>query len=282
MNGLQESKKRAGLRARWFTTGLIGLGLALLTLAPSPLVSGTLAEFFGTPHYLPVVMLEATLTPTSTATPTATRTPTVTPSPTVTQTPVPSGLARNGSFETADNGTGSGTAFWAPWWVEIPKPCPSGCYDYAYRPNSFNRECLSTGAASIFIYSGDCSLRVLNNWDPWWGGVFETVSVASGQRLRLSAYGRAWTSSQAFPAPSDTTVSVEMRVGIEPNGNCNPLSGSVVWSSIIVPHNTWQQATVEANAGGGTVCLILSTDYRGDSRFNMASFWDAVNLSTVP
>lgn len=268
--------------------GMIVLVALVVWLAPSPIVSDTLAQIFGTPNYLPVVMREATVTPTTTSTPTATstatQTSTVTPTPTQTATPFPSGMARNGGFEISDNGTGSGTAFWAPWWVEIAKPCTNcGNYNYAYKPNSFNRECLSTGAASIFIYSGDCSLRVLNNWDPWWAGVKDQVSVTAGQRLRLTAYGRAWASSLAFPAPSDTTVTVEMRIGIDPNGNCDPLAGSVIWSSVIVPHNTWQQATVDATAGaGGKVCLFLSTDYRGDSRFNMASFWDAVVLSPAP
>ncbi len=111
----------------------------------------------------------------------------------------------------------------------------------------------------------------------------DQVSVTAGQRVRLTAYGRAWTAANFYPAPSDTTVTVEMKIGIDPSGNCDPLAPSVVWSSIIVPHNTWQQASVEAVAGaGGKVCLFLNTDYRGDSRQFMASFWDSVVLSNVP
>ena len=278
--------------ARGVLAGAIVIVAALFWLAPTPIVSETLAQILGTPHYLPVVMLEATKTPTATLTSTPTPTATITPTPS--NTPHPSGLAQNGGFESSDGGTGTGAANWCRWWVEIPKPCAdvNSCpnfYTYAYKPDDFNRECLSSGAATAFILSGNCSFRVINGWNPYWAGAHQSLTVGSGRRIRLSAYGRAWASNNFFPAPSDVSVSVEMRVGIEPNGNCDPWSSSMIWSGAIVPHDTWQQASVEANAGsGGAVCLMLSTDYRGGgagdnpSRQFMASFWDAVNVATVP
>ncbi len=273
MPEMHTPKTSTQIVARWILGGMLAFGALLAWLAPSAVVGDTLAQIFGTPNYLPIIMREATHTPS--ATPTAT----ITPTPTATF--VPSGLALNGNFEAADNGTGSGVAAWSPWWAEIAKP-PSG-YDYAYKPNSFNRECKSGGAAADFVYAGDCSVRVLNNWDPWWAGIRQSVSVTPGQKLRLTAYGRAWASALFYPNPSDTTVSVEMRVGIAPSGNCDPFAGGIVWSGVIVPHNGWQQASVETNAGsGGVVCLFLSTDYRGDSRQFMASFWDSVYLAAVP
>ncbi len=270
-------------RLKGVARGLLVGGIALLAmlawLAPTPIVSDTLAQIFGTPQYLPVIMLEATHTPTVTPTPTATSTPTRTP--TVTPTPFPSGMARNGGFEIADNNTGSGVAFWQPWWAEIPKS--GNNFNYAYKPNSFNRECLSTGAASAFIYSGDCSLRILNNWDPWWAGVKDQVSVTAGQRYRLTGFGRVWISNDFYPAPSDPIWPVSMKIGIDPNGNCDQYAASVIWSGSMAPHNTWQQASVEAVAGSsGKLCLFLSTDYRGSSRQFMASFWDSVVMSAVP
>lgn len=259
---------------------IAGLGVGLASLLPGRSLADSVMQWLGTPIFMPAVYLQPTNTPTATLTPTVTPTPTATA--TATQTRVPAGQLTNGGFDTRDGGSNAGTQGWTAWWAEIQKP-GGGSFDYAYKPNSFNAECRSTGAAADFVYNGDCSQRVLNNWDPWWGGVYQQVTVTAGQRYRLSAYGRAWASSQSFPAPSDTTVQVRMRVGIEPSGTCNPFASTVVWSSTITPHNAWQSTNVTAQAGdGGRVCVFLSTDYRGDSRFNLASFWDAASLELAP
>ncbi len=259
---------------------VLGLGVGLLAFVPGRSVADTVMQWLGTPIFMPAVYLEPTSTPTITPSPTATAT--ATPSPTLTQTRVPSGLLINGGFDQRDGGSNAGTQGWTSWWAEIPKP-GGNSFNYAYKPNSFNAECRSSGAAADFVFNGDCSQRVLNNWDPWWAGVYQQVAVTAGQRLRLSAYGRAWASSQAFPNPSDTNVQVRMQVGIEPNGVCNPFASTVVWSGSITPHNTWQSTSVTAQAGSaGRVCVFLSTDYRGDSRFNLASFWDSANLEPAP
>jgi hypothetical protein len=256
---------------QWAAIGLIGVALYFVWLAPSPIRANVAVDITGTPMaYLPVVLKQPTLTPT----------PSPTPPPT--PTAFPGGYVLNGSFEIGDSQTNTGTANWLPWWLESPKP-PDGSYNYAYKPNSFNQECLSTGAASVFIYTGNCSQRVLNNWDPWWAGVKQRAAAPAGQRVRLTAYGRAWASSVAFPAPSDPNVNVKMQVAIEPNGNCDQFASTVIWSAPIAPHDGWQAVSVDAQVGpAGQVCVILSTDYRGYSRFNLASFWDAASLVLAP
>lgn len=264
-------------RARGIMRRLIqaGIGLGLIGLAP--LLAARAVGFFDAPPlYLPLVRRDATLTPT------AAPSPTNTPAPALTPTPIPyaAGYALNGSFEAADNGTGSGTANWQPWWAEIPNP-NDGSYNYAYRPETPNQECLSKGAAGQFVLAGDCAQRVILNWQPWWAGVKELAAVPAGAPLTLTAYGRAWAAANPFPAPSDSSVNVKLQVGIEPNGNCDPFAPSVVWSAPIAPHETWLPATVSAPAGpAGQVCVFLSTDYRGYSRQFLAGFWDAVSLTS--
>jgi hypothetical protein len=189
--------------------------------------------------------------------------------------------AANGGFETPDGGTGSGTADWLPWWLETPKP-GDGSFNYAYRP-SWNQESLSLGAASAFVYAGNSSQRVINNWDPWYAGVKQVVGVPAGTRVRLTAYGRAWASSSHWPNPSDVSVGVQMRVGLDPGGGSDPFAGTLIWSAPISPHDVWQAASVEAIVGAGDqLGVFLSTDYRGHSRQFLAGFWDEVTLEVVP
>jgi hypothetical protein len=254
--------------------GLAALGLALGWLLPR--VSTQAAELLNlTPAaYLPVVLRQPTPTPT------ATPIPTITPTPTQTPPFFESGYTLNGDFESADPSTQTGNAHWLPWWFESPRP-GDGSFNYASKPNSFNRECLSTGAASVFVQAGDCSQRILNNWDPWWAGVRQQTAAPAGQRVRLTAYARVWATGDSFPAPSEPNVNVRVQVGIEPNGNCDPFAGTVVWSAPAAPHDVWQAQSVETTVGaGGQVCLFLGTDYRGETRFNLASFWDSVSLTT--
>jgi hypothetical protein len=186
-----------------------------------------------------------------------------------------SNLVSNGGFE-------SGTTNWGPWWAEIAKPSDPNSFNYAYKPSSWNTESISSGAASALIYAGNSSYRVINNWDPWYAGSKQVVVAPAGARVRLTAYGRAWASSNGWPDPSDTTVGVKMMVGIEPNGSDNQFAGTVVWSGSIAPHNTWQPVSVEATVGaGGKVGIFLSGDYRGASRKFLATYWDEVSLVVV-
>jgi hypothetical protein len=184
-------------------------------------------------------------------------------------------LLTNGGFESVAGSTG---ASWSPWWIETAKPS-DGSYNYDYKP-SWSVELINNGAARDLIYAGNGSQRTINNWDPWTAGVKQIVSVPAGTRVKLTAVGRAWAASDDWPAPSDTSVPVTMKVGIDPNGTDYPTGGSqVVWSGGIGPHNGWQSVSVEATVGAsGKVTVILYGTYRGSSRFWMATYWDEASL----
>jgi hypothetical protein len=76
---------------------------------------------------------------------------------------------------------------------------------------------------------------------------------------------------------------MKMKVGIAPNGSCDPFSGAIVWSPSYAPHDVWQMISVDATVGGGgQVCIFLHADYRGYIRAFMATFWDAISLRPAP
>ncbi len=171
----------------------------------------------------------------------------------------------------------SGQDRWQAWWAEIAKP--SGGYDYAYKPNSFNTESIGGGAARDLVLAGDKSYRVFNNWDPFWAGIKQTVNAPAGSRVRFTMNARVWAAGNFWPTPSDTTMPSRVRVGIEPNGGGDPFAGSVVWSGEIAPHNGWGAASVEATVGaGGSITVFVSIDFRGSSRQFMGAFFDEGSL----
>ena len=187
-------------------------------------------------------------------------------------------LLANPGFESS--GSGTGTANWLPWWSETAKPS-DGSFNYAYKPN-WNQESLSAGAAGPFIYAGNSSQRIVNNWDPWYAGVKQVVNVPAGSRVRLTAYAKAWTSSSGWPSASDTSVPVRASVGLDPNGTDNQFAAGVVWSGAAAPHDAWTPISVEATVGaGGKVGVFLSFDYRGSSRLFMSGMFDEASLVVV-
>lgn len=129
------------------------------------------------------------------------------------------------------------------------------------------------------MLAGNSSFRVFNNWDPFWGGIKQTITVPAGSRVRLTASARAWAAQDFWPTPSDTNMPVRTQVGIEVDGNDNPFSAGMVWSGAAAPHNAWAQMSVEATVGaGGKVLVVISGDYRGASRQFMGVFFDEVSL----
>jgi LysM repeat protein len=194
--------------------------------------------------------------------------------PTLAQT----NLVANPGFESG--GGGSGAANWAAWYASIPKPA-DGSFNYAFQPR-WNLESLSSGAAGIFVYSGNSAQRIINNWDPWWAGVKQVVNVPAGSRVRFTAYVRAWAATADYPAATDSTTAVRAQVGIEPSGSDNQFASSVVWSGSVAPHSGWTPVSVEATVGAeGKVGVFISMDYRGSSRLWLGGFFDEASLVVV-
>ncbi len=175
-----------------------------------------------------------------------------------------------------DSFQGNGTATsWDPWWMEIANP-GDGSLSYAYKPD-FSPENNPT-----FVRSGGSSQHVGRSWDPWRAGIRQTITVAPGAQVRITAFARAFASTPDFPAPSDSGVQARMQIGAEPNGSIEWFANTVKWSGMANPHDTWTQLSLDVTAGAsGKVTIFLSTDYRGDSRYHLDAWWDNVSATVI-
>ena len=187
--------------------------------------------------------------------------------------PAQANLVSNGGMESfGSNGLATG---WDPWWQTIPNP-GNGSLNYATPPN-FVAE-----PNTALVHSGGQSQHIGHEWDPWFGGVRQTIVVAPGSVVRITAYGRVRASTDAFPAPSDTAVQSRMQVGAEPNGSIDWAAASVVWGGQGNPHDTWQAFSLDVTAGAaGKITIFLSTNYKGDSRYHLDAWWDDVSATVI-
>jgi LysM repeat protein len=206
---------------------------------------------------------------------------TVAAAPNAQATVTPGGnLLTNPGFESGTGTTGTiQTANWVTWYVNIARPA-DGSLNYAYMPK-WNQESINRGAASQFIYAGNSSQRVINNWDPWYGGVYQVVTAPAKKAVRFTAYVQVWTQSGDWPAASDGAAST-VRVGIDPTGGTNAQASTVVWSGGVNPQGGWQVLSVDATVGsGGKATVFISADFRGVSRKNLAAFFDETSLVQI-
>jgi hypothetical protein len=180
-------------------------------------------------------------------------------------------LVNNGSFESFQS-NGTATA-WDGWWETISNP-GNGSLNYAAVP-TFIQE-----SNHVFVEAGSLSQHVGHSWDPWHGGIRQTIAVPAGSTVHITAYGRLFASTPDYPAPSDKAVQGHMQIGAEPNGSIDWSSGSVVWGGSNSPHDTWAQFNLDVTAGGaGKITIFLSANFIGQSRYHLDTWWD--NVSAV-
>ncbi|MFQ5434845.1 MAG: hypothetical protein ACE5FD_08210, partial [Anaerolineae bacterium] len=139
------------------------------------------------------------------------------------------------------------------------------------------------GAAADFVYDGSYSQAVWNNWDTWSGGVWQNVSVTPGATYEFSFFARGFAGSPG--QPSDNSLNMGIRAGIDPNGSGLWLDSDVVWGGSGSPHDTWQQFTVRATATGNTVTVFTWADWGvpgvGQCREFLNTYYDKAQLVEV-
>ncbi|MDJ0756496.1 MAG: carbohydrate binding domain-containing protein [Ardenticatenaceae bacterium] len=186
-----------------------------------------------------------------------------------------SNLVNNPSFEDPYN---SGVASaWAPWHEDSNEKKDCNSERYVVQPK------WSPELNPSLVLDGARSMHVGNQFDTWRGGVFQTVDVPAGSTYRFSAWARGRGSNEQYPAPSDTSVNMRVRVGIDPTGGGLWTSGNIVWSSAISPHDNWQQATVEVPVSGGKVTVFVEGDISGPNqcRSHLDIWFDKAELVAV-
>ena len=180
-------------------------------------------------------------------------------------------LLNNGNRESfASNGVATG---WDPWWENTPNP-GNGSLNYAAVPTWIQE------SNHVFVQSGSLSQHIGHSWDPWHAGIRQTISVAPGSTVHITAYGRVFASTPDYPAPSDKAVQARMQIGAEPNGSIDWTSGTVQWGGQASPHDTWAQFHLDVTAGGaGKITIFLAANFKGESRYHLDTWWDNVSAT---
>lgn len=162
-------------------------------------------------------------------------------------------LLQNPSFEQPFSGGAAGS--WQKWNMATPKTDEECLVAYHVLPK-WNVE-----TASGFVRDGAAAQYVGNNWDTWAGGVYQTVPATPGTVYRFSFYSRGRGSNEASPAASETSLQMNVRAGIDPNGSGTWNDADVVWGAAGSPHDTWQAFTVEATATGNQITVFTSANW---------------------
>jgi hypothetical protein len=182
-------------------------------------------------------------------------------------------LNNPGLEEPYSNGAAQG---WARWHQELnSNPKPANCSERYMVLPSWSPE--FNGA---FILEGARSEHVGNQFDTWRAGVMQNVAVTAGRtyRFTFSSLGRA--SNEQVPAPTDSSVNLGVRAGIDPNGSGVWSDADIVWGGTGSPHGGWQQFSVEATAVGNQITVFMQGDTGGANqcRAHLDIWFDGASL----
>lgn len=137
----------------------------------------------------------------------------------------------------------------------------------------------------VFVHSGSASQLVGNSWDTWSGGIYQNVPATPGTTYRFTFYGKGRGANTHVPDPSESTLQINMRAGIDPNGSGSWSDGDVVWGGAGSPHDTWQAFSVEATATGSQITVFTSANWAvtgvNQCRAHLDTWYDSAELVAV-
>lgn len=166
-------------------------------------------------------------------------------------------LLRNPGFEQPFGADGNANE-WNRWHQNSPesdlvnRDCTAGYYVQPKWGVELN---------SALIHNGNAAQQVGNMFDTWHAGVWQNVSATPGTTYRFTFYARGRGSNEQFPAPSDTSLQMGVRAGIDPNGSGLWYDSDVVWGAAGSPHDQWQQFSVEATATGNQITVYTAANW---------------------
>ena len=178
-------------------------------------------------------------------------------------------------------------AGWEPWWAEWPHDT-----DWQNLRPEFSESSVWAGYASR-VHGGDKAMRYFKGWATFTAGARQTVGgITPGVTLELTAWGHSWHcedwdachEDQASGPPRAWSypegVSVFMRVGIDPTGGADPVSGNVVWSEGVSALDKYRQFSVRAQARSDRVTAFLWASQSAPAE-NQDAYWDDASLIVV-
>ncbi len=165
---------------------------------------------------------------------------------------------------------------WAPFWLAHVQNDP----DWRNR-QPFFRPVLRTEDPRR-VRSGQAAQVIGTHWATHTAGLMQRVSVGTGQVLRLTAYGHAWSSNGDTPERSLDPGNVRMRVGIDPAGGEDPFAPGVVWSAERAVYDSYDTGfVVEATSRLPEVTVFLYAAPDWPKKHNLV-FWDDAVLEVMP
>jgi hypothetical protein len=123
------------------------------------------------------------------------------------------------------------------------------------------------------------------------GGIYQTVTVTLGTRLRFSAFMETWQCYDYGVAcdwgrKSDQPSDMHTRIGIDPTGGTDPNSAAIVWSPEKAAFDQWVEFSVIAQAQSNKVTVFTQCGPTFDwARKNNDCYIDdlaLVSLDPVP
>ncbi|MFP4345492.1 MAG: LysM peptidoglycan-binding domain-containing protein [Anaerolineales bacterium] len=170
---------------------------------------------------------------------------------------------------------------WSPWYEDSGDLCSTkpDNWDFVCRPEwteelDYNNYGLTRGGSSQHVGA---------QYITWHGGVYQTVQVEPGTRVRFSVQGYSRATNDQVPAPSYGGNWVpRMQVGIDPEGRGNWAQG-VTWSAENNGLDSWQSLSIEATAGeSGQVSVFVSSHFRRAVPVaHQDTWWDSAVLEVV-
>jgi len=187
-------------------------------------------------------------------------------------------LLTNPNFEPPyTNGVANG---WSSWYEDSGELCNT-------KPSDWDFVCPPIWSEEIDVNNygltgGGSSQHIGNSYMTWHAGVYQTVAVAPGSRVRFTASGYSRASNDQPPGASYTDWKPRMMVGIDPEGRGLWYEG-VIWSATNDGQDSWQTISVEATAGAsGKVSVYVSSQYRLVLALaHMDTWWDNATLEIV-
>jgi len=194
-----------------------------------------------------------------------------------------SNILQNPGFEEPYSSDGVAQG-WGRQHAEVAQSDECNVY-YTYRP-TWSGESVSAG----LILDGARSQHIGNRFDTWNAVVMQTISVNPGSTYRFSFWATGRATNDQYPAPSDTSVNMNVQGGIDPAGRGDfvTYANEIVWGAAGSPHmsggqGNWQQFSVEATAAAGQITVFARANFggAGQCRGHLDVWFDKAELIGV-
>jgi len=183
-------------------------------------------------------------------------------------------LLTNPDFEGAFTERGAGEIKVAVGWEPFYQDGPGQPDGYNVRPEWKPYDMATFGPRQV--RNGRFSQVWFSTYSTHTGGVYQQVDVTPGQMLLLTAWSRAWSSSQDDP---DVSIggAYHTSVGVDPTGGTDWHNTSVIWSDEIRYHDAWVRHVLRVQTQTGRVTVFLRGRAEWRVKHNDVS-WDEVSL----